>query len=164
MKRRGATLLELMAATVVMAVAAAALAPVMAAAGESYASASRADRALDETLAALDRVAAMLREAPAGSAAGTLGISEAGPGILRFADGTGVEAADGALALLAADGARFPLAANVRRFEVRPLAEDGVTDLTAEPQNAHVFQITLGVEGLELTTRVFPRARLWSAP
>lgn len=159
-RRRGMSLLELVMAMLVLSIAAGVLAPVLAAAGDSYAAASRAARASAEAAAALDRVAAMLRDAPPGAAAGTLGVASVEEGAIALTDGRALAVEDGVLWMTSPEGERAPLASGVERFRVSCLGEDGASVVDEQPEQAQRFRIDLRVDGLELSTCVFARARL----
>lgn len=158
-RRPAFTLVELVAAMTVLAVVAAVLAPVMSAAGDAYASAVSLRRGTERAAFAMERAVQVLREAPAGVAAGTLGVSSASTSMVLFTDNRGLELEAGVLYLLDPAG-RAVLCRGVTAFELTYLAADGQTSVIATPAQTQRFHVRLSASGVELRAAVFARARM----
>ncbi len=155
--RNAFTLLELLAAIVVMAVISVVVLPVLSSASESY-STTRDIRSRTEHLAfALDRVTRMIRQAPIGTGGTGVGIQSAGTTSLIFTDGTGFELNSGKLEMIVPGEPNALLCEQVDAMEVLYLQADGVSSALAAPQQAHRIVVTLTSGQLEMSVVAHPR-------
>lgn len=155
--RAAFTLLELLAAVVVMSIIAAVIAPVVATASESY-TVTREVRSSTERVAyALDRVTRMVRQAPIGEDDSGVGVATATSTTLIFTDGSGLALDGDTLEMVLPTGETAPLCTEVESFEIRYLDRDGTTDVMATPERTHRFSITIRSGGAELSVLVHPR-------
>jgi type II secretory pathway pseudopilin PulG len=121
--------LEGLLSIVIIAVIAAITLPVVTGATDNYAYAAAARRSTEEVAFAMERAVRFLRDAPAGAAANTIDIASAAPTEVIFADGTSLNLKGDQLMLTTDSGAGEGLLLNgVEEFEIRYLAQDGVTD------------------------------------
>lgn len=161
LSRRAFTLLEGLLSIVIIAVIAALTLPVVTGATDNYAYAATARRSTEEVAFAMERAVRFLRDAPAGAAANTLDIASAAPTEVIFADGTSLLLRGDQLMLTADSNAGEGLLLNdVEAFEVRYLAQDGVTNCMGTPQSTHRFLVTVKAGGAELRCIAFPRVRM----
>ncbi|KAA0215993.1 MAG: hypothetical protein DYG94_09880 [Leptolyngbya sp. PLA3] len=158
MTRGGFTLLEATVTTVVLSVVAVAVLPVINGATEAFSAASMTERMVDETSYALDRVLRLLREAPSGEDAGSIGVSTLDDEQVIFSDGTGCRLSGGSLELRSAGGAWDELCADVDEFELRALDASGA-DTSGAPGLVQRFEVRLARGEFELRSVVFCRAR-----
>ncbi|MCL4219888.1 MAG: prepilin-type N-terminal cleavage/methylation domain-containing protein [Phycisphaerales bacterium] len=158
MRRRGFTLLEATVTTMVLSVVAVAVLPVMNGATEAFSAASQTERMVDETSYALDRVLRVLREAPAGTDAGTIGVISLTATMVVFSDGTGCRLQGNALELRSGGGEWSELCSDVEGFELRALNADGA-ETSAAPAQVQRFEVRLMRGEFELRSVVFCRAR-----
>lgn len=155
------TLLEGLLSIVIIAVIAAVTLPVVTGAADNYASAATARRSTEEVAFAMERAVRLLRDAPGGPTTNTIGITSAAPTEVVFADGTSLSLQGDQLMMTADSGSgQGVLLKNVEDFEVRYLAQDGVTDCGADPQNTHRFFVIIKAGGAELRCIAFPRVRM----
>jgi type II secretory pathway pseudopilin PulG len=150
--RRAFTLLEAVLAITVLGVIGASVLPVVAGVSDNLRAASDTRRSAEHAAYGMERALRMLRDCPPGATAGTLGIDKGFPDLIAFTDGRSLELAGGELTY---NGE--VLCPNVDEFLVSYLAEDGVTDLSANPTTAARFEVRLVVGGLELHGAAFPR-------
>lgn len=153
---RAFTLLELTLVMLIFAVIGAVVTPVIIAATDSYASARSLRSRTENAAFALDRVRRIIREAPRGSAT-RLDVAESGTDVLVFTDDTGVRLNGTTLELVTPAGTA-PLARAVSAFVLSPLAPDGVTPIA--PDDAHLFDFSLTIDGVTLTGAALPRVNL----
>lgn len=159
--RRAMTLLEMMAAVLILSIAATAALPVIDAASRTYTETARTRTETARLRYAVDRITRVLRQTPVGEVVGTLGIERFGDGVIEFTDGTGVELDGVTLLLLDGDLGDAILLEGVSIFEIIPLADDGSTTLApAAAAEADRFRVHLATPAAELRTIVYPRVRM----
>lgn len=158
MSRRGFTLIEATVTTVVLSVIAVAVLPVINGATEAFSAASTAERMVDDTSYALDRVLRLLREAPPGEDVGTIGVISLEDDAVIFSDGTGCRLNGDSLELRTLAGAWNELCPDVSAFELRAMDAGGV-DASATPGLTQRFEVRLSRGEFELRSVVFCRAR-----
>lgn len=154
---RGFTLLELLAAVLVMSVISAVLLPVITSASESYTTTRDVRNRTEKVANALDRVSRMIREAPIGEGDVGIGISQATASAIEFSDGNGFQLESSRLMLLVPNVGSVLLCSNVDEVVVQYLAEDGITSTMTNPTSTHRFVVTITSGQLEMSTVVHPR-------
>ena len=159
MRRRGATILELLLASTIIAIAGAACLPVMASVADGYSAAAETRRISDQAGFAMDRVVRLLREVDIDVDSDELAFAVATATEFRFDDGRGIRFDGERLLLRTADGSEAFLLENVDQFDIGYFSEDGVTDSLGDPPDASRFSVFLRVSGLEFRAVVFPRVR-----
>ena len=156
-RRPGFTLLELLAAVVVMSIISVVVLPVLTSASESYTT-TRDIRSRTEHVAyALDRISRMIREAPIGADELGVGIQSATASSLLFTDGTGLEMNAGQLELVVPGESNALLCERVDAFEIEYLASDGVTSTLASPTQTHRIAVTITSGNLRMSVLAHPR-------
>lgn len=159
--RRAMTLLEMMAAVLILSIAATAALPIIDAASRTYTESARTRTETARLRYAVDRITRVLRQAPMGEVIGTLGIERFGDGLIEFTDGTGVQLEGDTLLLLDGDLDDAILLMGVSVFEIVALADDGSTTLApAAAAEADRFRLRLATPATELRTIVYPRVRM----
>lgn len=153
------TLVETLVSIVVLGIVAATVLPIIFATADMYSGSTSARRASEQAAYAIDRVVRMLREAPAGTSQGTIGVTSANASSIFFTDATGVSLNGTSLELRSAAGTGV-LCDNVSDFELTYLAQDGVTSVLATPATAQRIHIRIVVSGFELRSTAFIRARM----
>lgn len=131
-------------------------------ASNAYASASNQRESVDRLSFAMERVVRALREAPPGAQDGEPGITLAATFEIRFNDNSGFFIRDTDLWMVAADGTEAPLCRDIDIFALSYIADDGVTNTIAAPEQTQRIEVRLGADGLELRTAVFLRIALGS--
>ena len=155
--RRAFTLLEVVAAIVVMSVISAVLMPVITSAADSY-TVARDVRARTERVGyALDRLTRVVRQAPIGSGNLGVGVVSASETSVEFSDGTGFQLNDNTIEMLVPGAAPQPLCRQVETLEILYLEDDGVTSSIASPTNTHRFVISITSGNLEMSVVIHPR-------
>lgn len=134
--------------------------PIMQGVATNAAASDRTRRACESGAYAMDRIARMLRDAPAGTTTGTLSLTSAASDTIGFADNRALFIKGDQLWFRNTDGAEDVLITDVEDFEITYLAADGVTDTSATPQTTQRFVVRLVTSGFELRIAVFPRVRL----
>lgn len=157
MHQSGFTLLELLAAIVVMSVISATLMPVISSASESYAAARHVRSTTEHAAFALDRVTRITRQAPIGAGDTGVSITSSSASAIEFGDGTGFQLLGSTLEMLVPGDDPVPLCFDVDSFTISYLADDGITDISQTPELTHRFVYTIVVDGVELNVLVFPR-------
>lgn len=158
MFRRGMTLLEVMASVVILSIAATAVLPVIDASARTYSETARTRTETGRIRYAMDRAVRILRQAPAGDIAGTIGISRFDSQTIEFSDGSGLELSGTSLMILDADQDDAVLLDDVQTFEIVALDTDGVTEIDAgSPETAYIYRVRIATPDAELRTRIFPR-------
>lgn len=150
MSRAAFTLVELIAVMVILGALAAATAPIVASAGQSYADASNLRVAADDLAYALQRAGRTLRDAK---------------GSVTFADDEAVELSGGqrlerlgtTLWLTEPGEAPSPLCQGVTTFQVLHLADDGASDSAGDLDDIQRLHITIERSGVWLATVIHLR-------
>lgn len=159
--RRGYTLIELVAVTVILGAVAGVTSPLIVACAERYASASARRESADACGHAMERIVRTLREAPeSGSIAGAPGIVSVTAGSIEFEDGSLVRLDGQTLWMATAGEDEAELLGGVEWFELRLLGADGVADAMGKPEHARRAEVGLRAGGVELRTAVFFRSGL----
>jgi len=153
------TLVEMVAAIVVLSIVGAMVLPIMAGATDAYAESVAVRRASERAGYAMERAIRLLRDAPAGTAAGEVGIASATAASVAFTDGRGLVLRGGTLMLVTPAG-ETPLASGVRSLTLGFIGADGITSVVAMPRLTYRFLIGIDVDGLELRGVAMPRVRL----
>ncbi len=157
--RGGVTLVEMVAAIVVVSIVGAMVLPIMAGATDAYAESAAVRRASERAGYAMERSIRLLRDVPAGASAGEIGIAGAGTDFVTFSDGRGL-ALRGDVLMLVTPAGETALAQGVQSFSIGYVGSDGITSVVATPRVAHRFTIALNVDGLELRSVAAPRVRM----
>lgn len=164
--RPAITLIELIASITIIAIAGAAVLPVMESAASGYADAVATRTAAERAAYAIERATLLLREAPAADEPGDVGIATAEPDRITLSNGSALTFENGALSLTM-NGVTAELCAGVAEFELTYTGADGLTDTAATPEATRRIGISIAVSGvgasesiLRLRTVVFPRACL----
>lgn len=155
---RAFTLLEAVVTIVVLSIVAAVVLPVVNAAADAYGASSTAERAVDDSVYAMDRVTRLLREAPMGATYGQIGVTELGDDRVVFSDGSGCRLQGDELQQRASDGSWDTLCDQVETFELDALTATG-DDASSDPTQVQLFQVRLVRAGFELRSAAFCRAR-----
>lgn len=150
MKRNAFTLVELIAVMVILGALAAATAPIVATAGQSYADASNLRAAADDLAYALQRAARTLRDAPGNVIIAT-------DGAIELSGGKRLERLGTTLWLTEPGEAPSPLCQDVTAFQITHLAEDGQTDSASDPAEIQRLHITAERSGVWLATVIHLR-------
>jgi prepilin-type N-terminal cleavage/methylation domain-containing protein len=162
------TLVEMIAAIVVMSVVAAVVLPTVSAASDQMAAANAERLAAEEAAFAADRVARELREIPLNTATAALALTDAQADRIVWSNPRGVPAGEfvsgidldtGAIVLLDGAGNARVLIDEVTAFEIRYVDESGVqvTDAATRAQRTHHFEVRLVARGVEYRVTAFPR-------
>ncbi len=159
MRRAAFTLVEVVVSVVVLGVVAAVTLPVVGGVTNAFSAAVSVRERTERVAFALDRCVRLLREAPAGSDASTVGITTASSSQVLLSDGRGLEVSGGVL-LLRTGSSTAPLCRNVTAFTISYLGTDGVTSTLAAPGGTHCFRIVLVADGVTLAGAAFPRCRM----
>lgn len=155
--RRAFTLLELLAAILVMSIISAVLLPVLSSASESYTT-TRDVRARTEHMAfALDRISRMIRQAPIGTDDTGVGIQSATASSVLFTDGTGIELSSGQLEMVIPGAANSPLCDDIDSVTIEYFASDGTTSTLTSPTLTHRIAVTLTSGTLTMSVVAHPR-------
>lgn len=155
--RSGFTLLEMLAAILVMSIISATLTPVISAAADSYAVARQARSSTERAGFALDRITRIVRQAPIGASDTGVGITAASTNSIEFSDGSGIQLIGTTLEMLVAGDNPVPLCSNVEAFSVQYLGDDGVANTFLTPSLTHRFVFTITTEGIEMCVLAHPR-------
>lgn len=159
--RRAFTLLEGVLSIVIIAIIASLTLPVVNGASENFAEASSTRRATENVAFAMERAVRFLREAPAGTASNTLGVTSATAEELIFSNGTSIGLKGTDLMLMTDSGSgEGVLLSNVQSFQISYLGEDGTTSVLTTPQNTRLFIVTIKACDAELRCAAFPRVRM----
>lgn len=158
--RRAFTLIESLMVVTILGIIAAGTLPIMQGVATSAAASDRTRRVCESGAYAMDRIARMLRDAPAGVASGTIDLTAAASDTVTFPDGRSLFIKGDELWFRNTAGAEDALITGVDAFEVTYLAADGVTDTSATPHLTQRFIVRLVTGGFELRIAVFPRVRL----
>lgn len=154
----GFTLVEVLAAIVVISIVGAVVLPVVTTLSRRQAEAATSRAEVQAMAHAADQVVRLLREAPTRSD-GSLAIAASSAQGVRFVDGRGIEVDEGTLLLHAVGGRTGVLLENVGAFELRFMDEAG-TAPASEPDLAWRIRYRIDSGGETLAGTVFPRARL----
>lgn len=156
---RAATLVELIVSITVLAIVSGISLPVIMGATDAYAGAAETRRACERGAYALERSIRLLRDAPEGATAGTVGVSSLTASEIVFDDGRGLRLTGTTLFLLESGGVESILCENVDAFTISCLADDGVTSTAGTPTTTQRFHLSLTVRTFALHAAVFPRIK-----
>lgn len=151
------TLLELIAAVLVMSIISVVLLPVLTTASESYTTTRSIRTSTEQVAFALDRMARIVRQAPIGTDDTGVGISSATVSSIEFFDNTGFAFNNGAIEMLVPGASNAKLCPNVDDLSIQFLAEDGITSTLAAPTTTHRVCITVTSGDLRMSVIVHPR-------
>ncbi len=155
--QHGFTLLEMVAAVVVMSIISVTLMPVIAGASDSYASARAVRSSTERAAFALDRIARIVREAPIGNGNTGVGIDSATQSEVIFSDKTGVRLSGTTLEMLVPGQGAVPLCFDVDSFVIQYFAQDGVTDTILTPTQTHRLAFTIETANVKMSVLAHPR-------
>ena len=155
--RVGFTLLELLAAVVVMSIISVTLMPVIASASDSYVVARQVRGSTERAAFALDRMTRVIRQAPIGEDETGVGILSSTASSVEFTDGSGFQLIGTTLELLVPGEDAVPLCVEVDSFEIRYIGDDGVTDVRLTPGLTHRFEIEIETQGVVMSVLAHPR-------
>jgi prepilin-type N-terminal cleavage/methylation domain-containing protein len=153
----GFTLLELIAAIVVMSIVSVVVFPVIAAASDSYTIARSARNSTEKTGYALDRVVRIIRSAPMGPGDSGVGILDATTDSLEFDDGTGFQLQGSTLEMLVQGESPTPLSFDVDSLVIEYIADDGISNTIASPTETHRIAVQIESNGVTMSVLVHPR-------
>ncbi len=155
--RAGFTLLELLAAVVVMSIISVTLMPVIASASDSYVVARQVRSSTERAAFALDRVTRVIRQAPIGEDETGVGILSSTASSVEFTDGSGFQLIGTTLELLVPGEDAVPMCVEVDSFEIRYIGDDGLTDVRLTPGFTHRFEIEIETQGVVMSVLAHPR-------
>lgn len=160
--RRGFTLIELLASIVIVSAVAAVASPIVFSATDACAKSVRQRRSAERVAAALDRIARVLREAPAKtSPAGATDFTKADVADFRLGNGNAVILSGTDLTLQTATVGATTLCPDVTVFTVTYLGTTGaIVDTSAGTDTVRRVIVRLAAGGTELTSTVWLRASL----
>lgn len=161
-RRRGLTLVEMIATITVLGVVGATVLPVIEASGAHFAESASLRRAADRVSFAMDRISRVLREIPAAEQGGGLAIEAITASEIVLTNGTRIRL-DGDRLLLEIDGRVGTVCDHVSEFEIIATGADGVTSTAASPQETRRIGIGIVAEGFSVRSAVFPRACMGGA-
>lgn len=152
----GFTLVELVAALLVVGLSLASVAPLVVTMTDTSRRAVARGEARHGLNLAMERVARMIREIPRSSGGPAPAIASFGPRSLELESGAGVSLSGTTLTLTDADGNANPLCTSVEAFSLTYLEEDGLTEAS---EGAGIQRVHVSIErgGLRLATVVFLR-------
>ncbi len=153
----GFTLLELLAAVVIMSIISVTLMPVIGSASESFAVARNVRSSTDRAGFALDRMTRIIRQAPIGDAQSGIGIASATSSSLVFTDGTGFQLTGTTLEMLVVGGLPVPLCFDVSSLQLDFLGDNGITNTLSAPETTHRIAVTIQTENVSMSVLVHPR-------
>lgn len=151
-REEGFTLVEVVAAMVVLSIAAGFAAPLMLELSRSVSAQREQRERVWSADHALERVTGLLRAAPESAPEGS-GVVDATAGSFELHYGTGVRLEGGTLMLTNASG-EWPIVEGVGSFEISLHGPDGVVDMTDAPLEAWSASVTLDLGDGALATRV----------
>lgn len=162
LQRRAFTLVELLATIVVISTVAGVTSSILMEASKTYSRSAAHRRSLENAAMALDRIARVLREAPAKEAVpGAIDFIAATPSMLSLSDQTRVEFAAGTVALASTDGVAQTLCNDVSSFNLTYYdAAGSEADTSGGTDTVRRVGIRLTTGGVELRTSVWLRASL----
>lgn len=155
--RRAFTMLEMIAAVIVMSIIAAVITPVISSASEHYTTTRQIRTQTEQMAFAVDRMARMLRQAPIGSGGSGVGISSATASSITFSDGTGFLLDSGRIEMLVPGQSNALLCPDIDTMIIEYLASNGVTSTLATPELTHRVAVTLTSGDLRMSILIFPR-------
>jgi prepilin-type N-terminal cleavage/methylation domain-containing protein len=161
-RRRGLTLVEMIATITVLGVVGATVFPVIEASGAHFAESASLRRSADRVSFAIDRISRVLREIPAADEGDGLAIEGITASEIVLTDGTSIRL-EGDRLLLEIDGRVGTICDRVSEFEIRATGADGVTTTTESPQQTRRIGIGIVAEGFSVRSAVFPRACMGGA-
>jgi prepilin-type N-terminal cleavage/methylation domain-containing protein len=156
---RGVTLIEMVAAILIVAIIGAMVLPIMNGATDMLAESANVRRTAERVGYAMERSVRMLRDVPPGAVEGELGVTTASATAILLSDGRGIELRSGVLVLIAPEG-ESELARDVTRFEIGYIASDGRTSSIATPRLASRFTVVIESGGFVLSCAATPRVRM----
>jgi len=159
-RRRAFTLIEAIAAVVILSLISAIIVPVIFSASDAYANSASTRRIAEKGAYAMERVVRLLRDTPAGATRGTADITIANPSQVRFGDGRGVELTGTTLSLRDTAGTLSTLCDNVSAFTIAYIGNDGSTNTAGTPTSTQRYNITIVTDGFELRSSALARVRV----
>lgn len=162
-RAQGFTLIELMAAMVVIGVLGVVTSEIIAQAARGYSLAAESRTAHEQLALALDRLGRVVTRAPGGSAPGSPGISATTTTSLTLTDGSRVLLSGGTLVLDTPEDSGLILLSGVTAFELVYLDHAGVALVTVAadtPSRTRRIAVRLAAGGAELRTILTPRTGL----
>lgn len=160
--RRGFTLVELLAAIVIVATVAAVTSPILFSATSAYAKSAQQRRSAERVAGALDRLCRILREAPAkASPAGATAFTAASVSSFTLLGGVNASLVGTDLLLGTATVPPTPLCVGVTVFEITYFDSAGAAvNIGTGTDSVRRMAIRLAADGSELRTTVWLRASL----
>lgn len=155
--RAGFTLLELIAAVLVMSIISSVLLPVLTTASESYTTTRSIRTSTEQVAYALDRIARIIRQAPIGPAELGVGIQSATTSSLQFTDGTGFLLNNGEMEMLVPGNGNATLCPDIDALTIQYFGDDGVTSTFLTPELSHRISVTITSGNLTMSVVVHPR-------
>lgn len=131
--------------------------PIVSGSADAYAESAAARSSTERASFALDRCLRMLREAPGDPSTRVLKIKSATSTSLFFTDESGLQIVGTDLMIVDTDGTSSPLCRDVSSFQIKLLAEDGVTSTMGDLPSTQRFTISIESGGITLVGAAFPR-------
>lgn len=155
--RRGFTLLELMAAVVIMGIIGAVLLPVISSSSEAYTTTRDVRNRSEQVAQALDRITRIVRQAPIGADNTGIGVSHATQSALEFSNGTGFTFSGNQIDMHVPGRSDAKLCTGVDVMSIQYLGADGVSSTLATPAATHRIVVTVTSGDLRMSTIAHPR-------
>lgn len=155
--REGFTLLELLAAIIVISIISAVVLPVITSASDSYTTTRDVRNSTERMAYALDRVSRIIRQAPIGAGGAGLGVQSATAESLQFTDDTGFDLDGTDFRMLVPGQDPAVICFDVDALSIIYLAKDGVTSTLATPEETHRIAITITSGDLRMSMVAHPR-------
>lgn len=156
--RAAFTLLEVVAAVVVLSIITVVVMPVVQVTLQHYAAGVSERAAAERAAFAIDRCVRVLREVPVDDS-GLAGLATMESDTVILSDGSGLELDGDTLLLRAAGGEGHPLCTGVSAFSLVYLAADGTT-ATTDPALIERVNVTLAADGVEMGAAAYLRGRI----
>lgn len=155
--RAGFTLLELVAAMLVLSIISTVLFPVLTTASESYTTTRSIRTSTEQVAFSLDRITRIIRQAPIGADEQGVGITNASDTSIEFSDGTGFMLLGGSVEMLVPGQRNAKLCPDVDDLMIEYFADDGSTNTGATPTLTHRIRVTITSGQLRMSVVVHPR-------
>ena len=151
------TLLELLAAVVVMSIISAVLVPVITAASDSYATTREVRSTTERVAFALDRITRVIREAPIGPSDTGIGVTSASASGIELSDGTGFTLVGSRIELLVPGQSNAPLATEIDAMTISYFGDDGIANTISNPSESRRIAVQIQSGDVIMSVVIFPR-------
>lgn len=156
-RRRGLTLVEMIATITILAIVGASVLPVIEAAGSHYAESATLRRSSDRVAFAMDRICRVLREIPAADDGDGLAIAAIEPDAITLTDGREIRLESNRI-IIEIDGQAGMVCDDVAEFVIVATGADGLTPTDGSPRDTRRLGIGIVAGGVDVRSAVFPRA------